>query len=128
MKTPKWTVFKIFARHKMCLRANLLLLELRYACSRIQILVLAKYFGDFIPSPRNFAPWPTKLKNRPNGRFLKFRRSQSTSGILSPRLATSPLCPTKLKKRPFGRFLKFWCEQRGSNPRPQPWQGCALAN
>ena len=21
-----------------------------------------------------------------------------------------------------------WCEQRGSNPRPQPWQGCALAN
>ena len=60
---------------------------------RPQILVLAKYFGDFIPSPRN-----------------------------------SPLCSTKLKKRPFGRFLKFWCEQRGSNPRPQPWQGCALAN
>ncbi len=56
----------------MCLCANLLLLELRCACSRIQILVLAKYFGDFIPSPRNSPLCTTKSKNRPNGRFLKF--------------------------------------------------------
>ena len=70
-KPPKWTVFKIFARHKKCLRANLLLLELRYACSRIQILVLAKYFGDFIPSPRNFAPLPDKIKKPPKWTVFK---------------------------------------------------------
>ncbi len=23
-------------------------------------------------------------------------------------------------------FLLIWSERRGSNPRPQPWQGCAL--
>ena len=32
--------------------------------------------------------------------------------------------PTKLKKHQIGALK--WSERRGSNPRPQPWQGCAL--
>ena len=46
---------------------------------RPQILVLAKYFGDFIPSPRNSPLCTTKSKNRPNGRFLKYSLDTNVS-------------------------------------------------
>lgn len=39
-----------------------------------------------------------------------------------------PLQNTERKNTLSGVSFKLWCEQRGSNPRPQPWQGCALAN
>ena len=32
---------------------------------------------------------------------------------------------TQKKRQPF-RLSSFWSGKRGSDPRPQPWQGCAL--
>ena len=29
---------------------------------------------------------------------------------------------------PLGYGASFWSGKRGSNPPPQPWQGCALPN
>ncbi len=42
-----------------------------------------------------------------------------------PTSLRSLLAFLKIKKSDICRILKLWCEQRGSNPRPQPWQGCA---
>ena len=33
-----------------------------------------------------------------------------------------------IKKERSNRFVLFWSGLRGSNPPPQPWQGCALPN
>ena len=88
-------------------------------------------------SPRNPAgsrPFAlnSATKNPPFGGFLS---NFGASKVLRLRLASQPcgfepLCIKIATKKSTIRwiFIKLWCEQRGSNPRPQPWQGCALAN
>ena len=59
-------------------------------------------------------------------------RSGCRTGTASKRQATAkwrreapgPRPDTK-KRQPF-RLSLFWSGKRGSDPRPQPWQGCAL--
>ena len=36
------------------------------------------------------------------------------------------LSPACLPIPPLEHIFLSWSEKRGSNPRPQPWQGCAL--
>ena len=49
------------------------------------------------------------------------RSSRSTSSTSS----TNSHGRAQKKRQPF-RLSSFWSGKRGSDPRPQPWQGCAL--
>ena len=84
-----------------------------------------------------FAPWPktaTKKIHHSVDFYETLVRAKYFAMLAhsSPRnpAGSSPLCIKTATKKSTIRwiFMKPWCEQRGSNPRPQPWQGCALAN
>jgi hypothetical protein len=68
------------------------------------------------------------------GRSLWWRRGPESNWALricNPvhnRFATAPLNPGILAKKGSRSFplQKTWSGRRGSNSRPQPWQGCAL--
>ena len=55
---------------------------------------------------------------------------QGITALLSRRSCTSlyqcKIIPGRKKGSPWLPFLSIWSGRRGSNSRPQPWQGCAL--
>ena len=67
-------------------------------------------------------------KGRPAGRPSRAggeaRIRTGGQGFAGPCLTTWPL--RRMKKAEHVRPGKAWSGLRGSNPRPQPWQGCAL--
>ena len=63
------------------------------------------------------------------------RSSASPTGILSSAfrlwsdhffVGPLPAAPDNTKRPPFGDLLYYWSGQWDSDPRHQPWQGCAL--
>ena len=80
----------------------------------------------FAISPKNssYSP-PLFLLFRPNGldaaQAPPASGKQRQNGVGRPAGAR----PDTKKRQPF-RLSLFWSGKRGSDPRPQPWQGCAL--
>ena len=62
------------------------------------------------------SPATARPQQKPRRNGLEAAQAQPASG--------QPRADTK-KRQPF-RLSSFWSGKRGSDPRPQPWQGCAL--
>ena len=90
-----------------------------------KIAILAPYFCYFA---RRDSPTTARPQQKPCRSSPARARGKAKAHAEAP--AEAPTAPTatgghKKKRQPF-RLSSFWSGKRGSDPRPQPWQGCAL--
>ncbi len=82
-----------------------------------------------VPSPRHCRSWPRPPKSGRCGQFrtaaMRSRTTAKSDAIARARAMDATWKPPDAALRPQKGPLT-WSGRRDSNPRPQPWQGCAL--
>ena len=81
-------------------------------------------FLPFSPKIANLTPCFCYLASRPQPDHSKSPAGTAWKPHRHSQQAASH-GRTQKKRQPF-RLSSFWSGKRGSDPRPQPWQGCAL--